>query len=55
MSLSQIDVLIILKPNKSEYFTLKTDVLSEVTNKLIPNDVLLRVSPVTLHRTQSVR
>jgi len=36
-------------PNKSEYFTLKTDVLSEVTNKLIPNDVLSRYMIRTLN------
>jgi len=30
------------QPSKSEYFTLKTEVLSEVTNKLMPDDILLK-------------
>ena len=35
------------QPSKSEYFTLKTEVLSEVTNKLMPDDILLKASPRT--------
>jgi hypothetical protein len=32
------------QPSKSEYFTLKTEVLSEVTHKLMPDDILLMAS-----------
>jgi hypothetical protein len=32
------------QPSKSEYFTLKAEVLSEVTHKLMPDDILLEAS-----------
>ena len=36
------------KPSKSEYFTLKAEVLSEVSNKLVPDDILLKAGPCTV-------